>query len=55
VREVRGDAAAAPIMAMKKPDAIAATVELLQGSGWVPEPLRPHVSADTEPQAGVVE
>jgi ParB family chromosome partitioning protein len=40
VREARGDAAAVPLAAMKKPDMEVAAAELLAGSGWLPDVLR---------------
>ena len=39
VREARGEAAAEPLMGLKKAEIVAAAEELLKGSGWLPEPL----------------
>jgi len=40
VREAKGDDAADRIAGLKKPEMITAAEELLEGSGWLPEPLR---------------
>jgi ParB family chromosome partitioning protein len=40
VREARGDAAAAPLAALKKPEMAVAAAALLAGSGWLPDVLR---------------
>ena len=40
VREAKGDDAADRIAGLKKPEMIAAAEELLEGTGWLPEPLR---------------
>jgi len=40
VREAKGDDAADRIASLKKPEMITAAEALLEGSGWLPEPLR---------------
>ena len=40
VREAKGDDAADRIAGLKKPEMITAAEELLEGTGWLPEPLR---------------
>ena len=40
VREAKGDDAADRIAGLKKPEMVTAAEELLEGSGWLPEPLR---------------
>ena len=40
VREAKGDDAADQIAGLKKPEMVTAAEELLEGSGWLPEPLR---------------
>ena len=40
VREARGDAAAAPLATLKKPEMEVAAAELLAGTGWLPDVLR---------------
>ena len=40
VREAKGDDAADRIAELKKPEMITAAEELLEGTGWLPEPLR---------------
>ncbi|WP_339758606.1 ParB/RepB/Spo0J family partition protein [uncultured Sulfitobacter sp.] len=40
VREAKGDVAADRIAGLKKPEMVTAAEELLEGSGWLPEPLR---------------
>ncbi|QXQ06894.1 ParB/RepB/Spo0J family partition protein [Sphingosinicellaceae bacterium] len=40
VREANGDAAAGRLTGMKKPDMVAAAEVQLDGTGWLPEPLR---------------
>ena len=52
VREAKGEAAAERIAGLKKPDMVAAAEELLDGTGWLPQPLRTpcrHQSATTDP------
>ena len=40
VREAKGDDAADRIAGLKKPEMVTTAEELLEGSGWLPEPLR---------------
>ncbi|AFO91624.1 DNA-binding protein [Phaeobacter inhibens] len=40
VREAKGDVAVDRIAGLKKPEMITAAEELLEGTGWLPEPLR---------------
>ena len=40
VRKARGEAAAAPLATLKKPEMAEAAAQLLAGTGWLPEVLR---------------
>lgn len=60
VREARGEAAAAPLAALKKPDMAEAAAQLLAGTGWLPEVLRtPGITTpapdDSAPAAAAME
>ena len=46
VREAKGDDAADRIAGFKKPAMVEAAAELLDGAGWLPEPLRTPTPAD---------
>ena len=47
VRDAKGEAAAEPLMGLKKAEMVAAAEELLKGSRWLPEPLRAPNADDT--------
>ena len=57
VREAKGDEAADRIAGFKKPAMVEAAAELLDGSGWLPEPLRTPTPADdaAEPDVELVD
>jgi ParB family transcriptional regulator, chromosome partitioning protein len=46
VREAKGQDAADRISGLKKPDMVAAAVDLITGSGWLPAPLRTTALAE---------
>ena len=51
VREAKGDDAADRIAGLKKPEMITAAEELLEGTGWLPEPLRTQGQEPSEIEA----
>ncbi|WP_342076094.1 ParB/RepB/Spo0J family partition protein [Yoonia sp. SS1-5] len=51
VREAKGDDAADRIAGLKKPEMVTAAEELLNGTGWLPEPLRTQSDSATAPEA----
>jgi len=53
VREAKGDAAADRIAGLKKPEMVTAAEELLDGTGWLPEPLRTPPLADSDDGAEI--
>lgn len=57
VREAKGDKEAERIAGFKKPDMVEAAEELLDGTGWLPEPLRtPALAGETDqPQFEIVD
>ena len=53
VREAKGDAAADRIAGLKKPEMVTAAEELLDGMGWLPDPLRTTRLADSDDGAEI--
>ncbi|WP_214650092.1 ParB/RepB/Spo0J family partition protein, partial [Palleronia pontilimi] len=53
VREAKGDAAADRIAGLKKPEMVTAAEELLDGAGWLPDPLRTPPLADSDDDAEI--
>ena len=51
VREAKGDDAADRVAGLKKPEMVTAAEELLNGTGWLPEPLRTQSDSATAPEA----